>query len=224
VDAARRVDGIGNRFFLDPLLLGRYPADVLDDLAPVTDLSHLHDGDEQAIAAPIDLLGVNYYTGQHVKQGTGNPESGWVGSPNVESVPRGLPTTDMGWEIDPDGLRGLLHRLSRDYPKTPLYITENGIALRDSVGADGTVDDPDRIAYIDGHLRAAAQALAEGVDLRGYFLWTFTDNFEWSFGFSKRFGLVYVDYPTQRRIPKTSAAWFAQVAKTGELPAPEFFR
>jgi beta-glucosidase len=218
VDAARRVDGISNRFFLDPILLGRYPADVLADLAPVTDLTHLHDGDEQAIAAPIDLLGVNYYTGLQVKEGTGNTESGWVGSPNVESVPRGFPTTDMGWEIEPDGLRRLLLRLHRDYPTTPLYITENGIALRDSPDADGKVDDPDRIAYIDGHLRAAAQALAEGVDLRGYFLWTFTDNFEWSFGFSKRFGLFYLDYPTQRRIPKTSAAWFTQVAKTGELP------
>jgi beta-glucosidase len=218
MDAARRADGISNRFFLDPILLGRYPADVLEDLAPVTDLSHIHDGDEQAIAAPIDLLGVNYYTGQRVKDGTGNPESGWVGSPNVESVPRGFPTTEMGWEIEPDGLRRLLLRLRDDYPKIPLYITENGIALRDSVGADGTVDDPDRIAFIDGHLRAAAQTLAEGVDLRGYFLWTFTDNFEWSFGYSKRFGLVYLDYPTQRRIPKTSAAWFAKVAKTGELP------
>ncbi len=218
VDAARRVDGISNRFFLDPILLGHYPADVLEDLAPVTDLTHLHDGDEQAIAAPIDLLGVNYYTGLQVKEGAGNPESGWVGSPNVESVPRGFPTTDMGWEIEPDGLRRLLLRLRQDYPTTPLYITENGIALRDSPDADGKVDDPDRIAFIDGHLRAAAQALADGVDLRGYFLWTFTDNFEWSFGFSKRFGLFYLDYPTQRRIPKTSAAWFAQVAKTGELP------
>jgi beta-glucosidase len=123
----------------------------------------------------------------------------------------------MGWEIDPDGLRRLLVRLRDDYPAMPLWVTENGIALRDEPGPDGVVDDPERVAYIDGHLRAVGQAIEAGVDVRGYFLWTFTDNFEWSYGFSKRFGLVYLDYPTQARIPKTSAAWFSRVCRTGEL-------
>lgn len=216
VDAARRIDGISNRIFLDPLFFGRYPDDVLDDLAAVTGLEHIRDGDEKTIAAPLDLLGVNYYNPIQVRAGTGRSAS-WVGSEHVESVPHGLPTTDMGWEIDPDGLRRLLLRLRRDYPAIPIYVTENGIALRDTVGPDGRVHDPDRISYIDRHLRSAYQAIAEGVDLRGYFLWTFTDNFEWSYGFTKRFGLYYVDFETQQRIPKTSAAWFARLARSGVL-------
>jgi beta-glucosidase len=217
VDAARRVDGISNRFFLDPILLGRYPEDVVADLASVTDMGHVLDGDERAIAAPIDVLGVNYYTCQQVRANPGG-NGEWVGSPDVEAVPKGLPTTEMGWEVEPDGLRRLLLRINQDYPRIPLYVTENGIALPDAVDAHGRIDDPRRIEFIDGHLRAAAAAVAEGVDLRGYFVWTFTDNFEWSFGYSRRFGLYYLDYPTQRRIPKSSAAWYAKVARTGELP------
>ena len=218
-DAARRVDGISNRFFLDPVLLGRYPDDVLEDLAARgIGREHLHDGDEKVIAADIDLLGVNYYNPVQVRAGAVSPGPvSWVGCEDVESVPHGLPTTDMGWEIDPDGLRRLLVRLAHDYPAMPLWVTENGIALRDEPGPDGVVDDPERIDYIDAHLRAVRQAVDSGIDVRGYFLWTFTDNFEWAFGFGKRFGLVYLDYPTQARIPKRSAAWFAGVARTGEL-------
>lgn len=218
-DAARRVDGISNRFFLDPVLLGRYPTDVVDDLAAKGIDPGIQDGDEKTIAAPLDVLGVNYYNPVQVRlrsEPVTEPVA-WVGCEDVESVPFGLPTTDMGWEIDPDGLRRLLVRLRDDYPAMPIYVTENGIALRDVPGPDGVVDDPERVAYIDGHLRAVGQAIEAGVDVRGYFLWTFTDNFEWSYGFSKRFGLVYLDYPTQARIPKTSAAWFAQVCRTGEL-------
>jgi beta-glucosidase len=122
----------------------------------------------------------------------------------------------MGWETEPSGLHELLARIHRDYPRVPLYVTENGMALRDEI-VDGAVSDPDRIAYIDGHLRAMHRAIADGIDLRGYFVWTLTDNFEWSFGTTKRFGLVYVDYPTQRRIPKASAAWYARVAHDNAL-------
>ena len=220
VDAARRVDGICNRFFLDPLLTGKYPSDVLADVAKITDTSHIHAGDEATIAAPLDFLGVNYYNPAFVRGGADKPDGNkaWIGCDDVESVPQGFPRTDMGWEIEPDGLRRLLVRLHRDYPAMPLYVTENGIALRDVVASDGTVDDPDRIAYIDAHLRAVRQAADEGVDVRGYFVWTLTDNFEWSFGFSKRFGLVHLDSETQLRIPKSSAAWYGQVARTGELP------
>jgi beta-glucosidase len=220
VDAARRVDGINNRAFLDPLLKGRYPADVRADVAHITDASHVRPGDEDIIAAPIDLLGVNYYSPIYVRAGakkTGGT-SPWIGCEDVESVPQGFPRTDMGWEVEPDGLHRLLVRLDQDYGPLPIYVTENGIALSDIVDADGRVEDPDRIAYVDAHLRACRQAIDEGVDLRGYFVWTLTDNFEWSFGFSKRFGLVHLDTETQVRTPKSSASWYAQVARTGELP------
>ncbi|GAA5037101.1 GH1 family beta-glucosidase [Actinopolymorpha pittospori] len=220
VEAARRVDGINNRAFLDPVLKGGYPADVLADVAHITDTAHVKPGDEETIAAPIDLLGVNYYSPSYVRAGAKKVggASPWIGCDDVESVPQGFPRTDMGWEVEPDGLHRLLVRLRQDYRPLPIYVTENGMALRDTVDADGRVEDPDRIAYIDAHLRACRQAIDEGVDLRGYFVWTLTDNFEWSFGFSKRFGLVHLDAETQVRTPKSSASWYAQVARTGQLP------
>jgi len=217
-DAARRIDGLRNRLFLDPLYYGKYPADVLDDLAGVVDDSYIQGDDEKTIAAPLDFLGINYYSPAVVRQGADSvSDAVYVGSGDVESVAQGLPVSDMGWEIAPDSLHELLVRLYRDYPGVPLYVTENGIALQDRLGADGTVEDPERIAYLDGHLRAVHRAIADGVDLRGYFVWTFADNWEWSFGTSKRFGLVYLDYPTQRRIPKSSARWFADVARRNAL-------
>ncbi len=222
VDAARRVDGISNRAFLDPVLRGAYPPDVLADVAKITDASHIHEGDEATIGAPLDFLGVNYYMPTYVRAGADSSDRrnvAWIGCDDIASVPQGSPTSDMGWEIEPDGLRRLLVRLHTDYPGVPLYVTENGIALRDKVDTAGRVEDPERISYIDAHLRAVAQAVEEGADVRGYFVWTLTDNFEWSFGFSKRFGLVHLDAETQVRIPKSSAAWYAQVARAGELPA-----
>jgi beta-glucosidase len=217
-EAARRVDGISNRFFLDPLLRGGYPADVLDDVATITDTRHVQADDEQTIAVPLDVLGVNYYSPVYVRggvQGRGGP---WIGCDDVEPVPQGLPTSDMGWEIEPDGLYRLLRRLADDYPQVPLYVTENGIALPDVVDANGRVDDPERIRYIDTHLRACVRAIDDGVDLRGYFVWSLIDNFEWAFGYSKRFGLVHVDTATQVRTPKASASWYADVTRTRELP------
>jgi beta-glucosidase len=220
-DAARRIDGLANRIFLDPLLTGRYPADVVDDLAGVSDFSHVHDGDERQIAAPLDFLGVNYYFRDVVRGGGRGPDpSPWAGSRDVEFVKRGYPTTEMGWEIDPDGLYDILVRLRRDYPGLPpIYVTENGAAFPDAEGLDGDVPDPDRIAFLDAHLRAAHRAIADGVDLRGYFLWSLMDNFEWAYGYSKRFGIVYVDYRTQRRTPKHSARWYAAVIGRNGLPA-----
>ena len=135
----------------------------------------------------------------------------------MQEVERGLPATEMGWEIDPGGLYDLLRRIQRDYGPIPLYVTENGAAFADTVGPDGTVADLDRVAYLDGHLRAAREAIEDGVDLRGYFVWSLLDNFEWAFGYSKRFGLVYVDYATQRRILKDSAHWFAAVTRRNGL-------
>jgi beta-glucosidase len=219
VDAARRADGLTNRIFLDPLLRGAYPADTLEDVRGVTDGAHIQDGDEQRINAPLDFLGINYYYRTIVRAGDGarDDTSIWPGNADIEPVTRGLPQTEMGWEIDPDGLHALLTRVGRDYPGVPLYVTENGAAMPDEK-TNGKVDDPDRVAYLDSHFRAAHRAIADGVDLRGYFVWSLLDNFEWSFGFSKRFGLIHVDYETLERTPKTSARWYAQVTRANGLP------
>jgi beta-glucosidase len=170
------------------------------------------------------VLGVNYYTRHVVRAGgpTAAPpgrRSAWVGSTDVEFVFRGLPRTEMGWEVDPRGLYDVLTRVQRDYGPIPIYVTENGAAFPDRPRPDGTVSDPDRVRYLDSHFRSAHRAITDGVDLRGYFVWTLIDNFEWAFGFSKRFGLVYVDYGTQRRIPKDSARWFAEVTRRNGLEA-----
>ncbi len=221
VDAARRVDGVSNRIFLDPLLRGAYPADLREDVAAISDLGFVRDGDEKTMSAPIDLLGVNYYRRTVVRAGSDDADPDrspiWVGSAEVEDVGTGRPTTAMGWEIDPSGLYDMLARLQREYG-VPLYVTENGAAFADAPGPDGGVADPERVAYLDGHFRAALRAIADGVDLRGYFVWSLLDNFEWAYGYSKRFGLVYVDYATQQRIPKDSARWFAGVTRRNGLP------
>ncbi|TNY36466.1 GH1 family beta-glucosidase [Thermomonospora catenispora] len=228
LDAARRIDGLQNRFFLDALLHGRYPEDLLEDLAPFGFADHVRDGDLQTIGVRNDLLGINYYTRHTVSgrpgeatQAASSPFSAvspWVGSEHVRFVSRGRPVTGMGWEIDPDGLLEVLSRVHRDYPAVPLYITENGAGYDDVPDPDGSVRDDDRIAYLDAHLRACARAIEAGVPLRGYFTWSLMDNFEWAWGYSKRFGLVYVDYATQRRIPKASARWYAQTIRRGGLP------
>jgi beta-glucosidase len=222
-DAARRVDAVSNRIFLDPLLRGRYPDDLPGDVAAITDMGYVRDGDTETINAPLDVLGVNYYSRHVVRAtGTGQPSSGrasaWVGSEDVESVSRGLPKTEMGWEIDPQGLYDVLERVHREYGPIPLYVTENGAAFADEPGPDGTVADPRRVEYLDSHFRVAHRAIEDGIDLRGYFVWSLLDNFEWAWGYSKRFGLVYVDYATQRRTPKDSARWLAGVIRRGGVP------
>jgi beta-glucosidase len=214
--AARRIDGLMNRWFLDPILRGAYPEDVVADLRTVDDLAFVADGDAATIAAPLDFLGVNYYT-RHVvaEPSTGEwsaeQPSSWPGSEGVRFADRGLPVTEMNWEIDPDGLVEVLTRVHREYTDLPLYVTENGAACDDQIGVDGTVADPDRIAFVDAHLRACHRAVTAGVPLRGYFAWSLMDNFEWGWGYGKRFGMVYVDYPTQRRITKSSATWYSDV-------------
>jgi beta-glucosidase len=229
-DAARRIDGVHNRIFLDPLLEGRYPSDVLDDTAGLDwHADVVEPGDLETISAPVDVLGVNYYHGAAVsahphedvvglgqvypERPTGSP---FVGSEHVTFPSRHLPVTDMGWEVQPWGLRDLLLRLDKDYRLPPVYITENGAAYADRL-TDGGVEDPERIAYIEAHLRAVREAMDAGVDVRGYFVWSLLDNFEWAFGYTKRFGVVYVDYETQERIPKASAEWYAEVAATRRL-------
>ncbi len=220
VDAARRADGVANRLFLDPVLRGSYPDDVVADLAPLLDFSHVHDGDLATIAQPLDACGINYYTRHLVAAGSGDrfaPGTSFPGAADTEVLPRGIPTTARDWEIDPDGLHAILTHVWEQYSPPPLWVTENGAAYDDVVSPDGAVHDPERIAYLDAHFRAAARAIADGVDLRGYFVWTLMDNFEWGFGESSRFGLVHVDYATQQRTPKDSARWFAGVAARNGL-------
>ncbi len=225
-DAARRVDGLANRLFLDPLLLGRYPADVMNDLREVSDFGHIRDGDIATIATRMSMLGINYYLRYVV---TGEPEeqeesaapgarrwrrpADWPGSEHVRFVQRGGAQTAMGWEIDAPGLVELLCRIATEYPRLPLYITENGAAFADEPAPDGTVDDQDRVAYLAQHRAACERAVGMGVPLRGYFAWSLLDNFEWAWGYSRRFGLVYVDFATQQRIPKSSAYWFRDVGR-----------
>lgn len=225
-DAVRRIDGLANRFFLDPVLRGQYPSDVVADLAPVTGFDHVHNGDLAEIAHPGSFLAVNYYSryvvaapGDRARPSHWRSASCWPGSEQVEFVDRGLPVTAMGWEIDAPGLTETLLRVHRDYPSLPLYISENGAAFDDILGADGEVDDSDRVAYLDCHLRACHEAIQAGVPLRGYFAWSLMDNFEWAYGYGKRFGIVRVDYRTQQRTPKASARWYAQVIRRNGMDA-----
>ena len=191
---ARLDDGLTIRWYMDALLLGRYPDDVLSFLGG--DAPHVLEGDMDAIRRPLDFIGINYYT-RNVS-GTGAPR---------DPVQAGKEVTDMGWEVFPRGLSELLTRLHRDYGLPPVYIMENGAAYRDQL-VDGRVADVDRIRYLQSHIAAMADALEAGVDLRGYFVWSLLDNFEWADGYSKRFGLVHVDYETQRRTLKDSAIWY----------------
>ncbi|MEV6986919.1 GH1 family beta-glucosidase [Sphaerisporangium sp. NPDC051017] len=229
LEAARRIDGLQNRFFLDALLKGAYPEDVLADLSAVTEIDFIRDGDMETISTPFDTLMVNYYSRFTVSgaaggsssaaaapTGTGSP---WPGSEHVSFVSGGRPVTSMGWEIDDLGLYEVLQRVATDYPGIPLIVAENGAAF-DDVLDGGEIDDQDRLAFIDSHLRACHAAIEAGVPLQGYFAWSLMDNFEWAWGYGKRFGLVYVDYPTQRRTPKASAHWYAGTIRRGGLRGP----
>ena len=224
LDAARRVDGIANRLWYDPVLLGRYPVDVLEDVSAVSDLAHVRDGDLAQISRPIDALGLNYYRRHHVRHRPGASASGpgaqWPGSPDVELVEPTGPVTDGGWAVEPDGLFEVLTDVTDRYHPPPLYVHEAGAAYDDEVGPDRGVHDAARIAWLDGHLGAAARASAAGVDLRAFFVWSFLDNFEWAEGYAHRFGIVHVDFHTQVRTPKDSAQWYSRVI-AGDGPADD---
>lgn len=236
VEAARRVDAIWNRAFLDPILTGSYPADLLEDVAQFDLAGRIQPGDLETIAAPIDFLGVNHY---HDDSVSGHPStdpderefkptdrptsSSVVGSEYVSFPLRGLPRTAMGWEVNPAGLHTLLVRLGKEYRALPpLYITENGAAYDDVVTPDGAVHDADRESYILRHIGAVSDAIRDGADVRGYFVWSLLDNFEWAWGYGKRFGIVRVDYETQERIVKDSGLSYAALiaATTSSLANP----
>ncbi len=216
VEAARRTDGLQNRLFLDPVLLGEYPQDVLLD-TQLSDWFDERSGDLEVISTPIDFLGINYYS-RHTAAG---PEDGVFsdpsvpsaspGSENVQMVDTGSPKTQMGWEIHPDGLVDVIQMVHDRAPELPVYITENGAAYPDEVLPDGSVDDEQRRHFFELHVDACRRAVEQGLPLRGYFAWSLLDNFEWAFGFSRRFGIVHVDYETQQRTVKKSGLWFREL-------------
>ncbi|MFJ8344837.1 GH1 family beta-glucosidase [Streptomyces sp. NPDC094153] len=203
--AARRHDGHVNRWWLDPVHGRGFPADMREVYG--VDLPE-RPGDLDTIAAPLDWLGLNYYFPATVADDPDGPV------PHARSVRRpDVPRTGMDWEIDASGIETLLLRLTHEYGARKLYVTENGSAFPDTVGPDGTVDDPERRDYLVGHLAACASAARKGAPLAGYFAWSLLDNFEWAYGYAKRFGLVHVDYATQARTIKTSGRGYAEIVR-----------
>ena len=201
-ECARKDDARGLRWYADPLFLGRYPDEVWAEFG--ADAPRVEAGDMATIATPMDFMGVNYY-------------SRFVSSAGAPFDPQtgGLPLTDMGWEIYPRGLTNLLLRLHRDYRLPPLFITENGAAFKDPL-VDGQVHDVDRVDYLRSHIGAVADALRHGVPMAGYMVWSLLDNFEWSSGYAKRFGIVHVDYASQQRTLKDSAKWYRGFLQHGK--------
>jgi beta-glucosidase len=202
-------DGKLLRWYMDPLFKGQYPADIMDHLG--ADAPTMEPGDLAAIATPMDFMGVNYYS-----RSVASADGPW------DSKQSGLPITEMGWEVYPEGLTELLVRMHTDYPVPPLYVTENGGAFKDLV-QDGVVHDADRTDYIARHIEAVAQAMRQGVRMEGYMVWSLLDNFEWASGYAKRFGIVHVDYATQKRTLKDSAVWYAAMlhARKSKCPAAQ---
>ncbi|OON77013.1 GH1 family beta-glucosidase [Streptomyces tsukubensis] len=230
VDAQRRIDLLANGVFHGPMLKGAYPEGLFEDTARVTDWSFVRNGDLETAHQPLDALGLNYYTPSLVSgprpEGGGSGADGhgasefspWPSAEDVVFHQTPGERTGMGWSVDPTGLYDLLTRYSKLAPGLPLYVTENGAAYEDKPSADGSVHDPERIAYLRGHLAAVHDALRDGAPVAGYYLWSLMDNFEWAYGYSRRFGAVHVDYETLARTPKSSARWYGRVAASGVLP------
>lgn len=206
-EAARIYDGWLNRWFLDPVLKGSYPRDMLEKYIDELDAPYIKEGDMDIISRySIDFLGVNYYTRHVIKK----PDAG--GTFDFETVsPEHSEYTDMGWEVCPEAFYELLARISREYGNPKMLITENGAAYRDDSIVGGIIADNERIMYLKSHLAELHRAIREGANVKGYFVWSLMDNFEWAYGYSKRFGIIYIDYLTQRRMFKKSALWYKEV-------------
>jgi beta-glucosidase len=202
--AARRLDGYENRWFVDPVLRGSYPADMLAWYERQVPIDFIQDGDMEIVTAPMDFFGVNYYETKIVAHDPAEPYH------QAQVLPATGPLTAGALDARPAGFGRLLHRV-HGYTDLPLYITENGAAFHDYVDPEGGVDDLERVSYLDDHFTETLDAIGAGVDVRGYFVWSLLDNFEWADGYSRRFGLVYVDFGTQARIPKASARWYQQL-------------
>jgi beta-glucosidase len=206
--AARRYDGLNNRWFLDPVYGRHYPADITAEITTQHfphGLDFIEAGDMETIATHTDFLGINYYS-----RGVARDNEAANNLPRTED-PAHNPHTDIGWEVYPDGLHALLTRLHVDYRVPKIYITENGASYGTGPNANGRVPDTARQQYLQSHFQAAHRAISDGVPLAGYFVWSLLDNFEWGYGYNQRFGIVWVDYETQQRIPKDSALWYRDV-------------
>lgn len=240
--AKRRADLIANEVFLGPMLEGRYDPEIFEVTAPVSDWSFVHDGDLDLIAQPIDVLGVNYYSTNHVRcrgAAVGDvsvPESVPIAADRnltevnampaqgpVEVLPPAGELTAMGWNQEPSGLTDLLMAMSRRWPDLPLMVTENGSAWDDEVSDEPSVPggrivhDPRRVAYLNDHVRAVAKAIGAGANVTGYFAWSLLDNFEWAYGYTKRFGIIRTEYGTQERIWKDSALRYRQIVRANAI-------
>jgi beta-glucosidase len=203
--AVMRLDAMSNRVFLDPVYLGDYSTAVRELFAPLGLDALVENGDLAIIGQPVDFVGMNHY--QRVVAWDAD-DGTYL---RVGERPASPATTSFGWSVIPESLAAVLRRVSSEFTSLPIYITENGASYNDYVDPDGQINDHDRVAYFAGYLAAAGRAIDEGVDLRGYYAWSFLDNFEWAEGYSKRFGLVFVDYRDQTRIPKRSAHWYSQL-------------
>jgi beta-glucosidase len=229
VAAARRADGNLNRLFLDPLFRGSYPDDMLAHYeASTPGFDVVNDGDLEIISRPLDFLGVNYYFPGTIMDATRANEAraAGYGVPLGEQFPDlkvlsletpGTETTSMGWEVDASGLTELLVRVKNEYTQLPIYITENGAAFDDYVDPNGKVLDHDRVQYLQEHISAVHDSIEAGVNVQGYFVWSLLDNFEWALGYSRRFGVVWVDFPTGSRLPKESFRWYASTVKANAI-------
>ncbi|OKL54198.1 beta-glucosidase [Bowdeniella nasicola] len=215
--AAEKASLVGNKIFLGPLLDGTYPTALLANTRHLTDWSFVRAGDLNITRTRLDVLGVNYYSTNTVRHAEGGGGKGvgehspWPGCEDVEFLAPTGPLTTMGWNIEPRGLYDLLTALDTAYEGLPLAVTENGAAFDDVVTADGRIHDERRVAYLKDHLAEISAAVADGADVRGYFVWSLLDNFEWSYGYAKRFGIVHVDYETQQRRLKDSALFYRGV-------------
>jgi beta-glucosidase len=231
-EAVAQLERLTNDIWLLPMLEGRYDPQLFEDAAHVTDWAFVKDGDLVQIKQPLSVLGLNYYFSNTVRRipGAQTPtkdeasRTPWIGphpgTETIEQLDPQPPLTGMGWNQDPEGFTELILDVHRRYPELELMVTENGSAWDDAVSPDGVVHDPSRVAYLADHIEAVGKAIDAGVPLTGYYAWSLLDNFEWARGYTKRFGIIRVDYDTQERIWKDSARWYQRLARTNTAPEP----